>query len=195
MRPVRRRSAAPVLALGVCLALGAGARRAQAAAGEDEWQVSARLGVGDVDVDGRAPLGVLAGADLEYGFTDAWAARLSLGTGFHNVDADAKKMLPGGRVRASTALLGVTYTFDVLRLVPYIQTGIGVITFAGAVTNPGTQLDAELGLGADYLLTRRWALGGVFQYQFTPGQLFGSAMQFGGTSFYFALAARLSWLF
>jgi hypothetical protein len=181
--------------LGTCHALGAGAGRAQAAAGEDEWQVSARLGVGDVDVDGRAPLGVLAGADLEYGFTDAWAARLSLGTGFHHVDADPKKMLPGGRVRASTALIGVTYTFDVLRLVPFIQTGIGLITFAGAVTNPGTQLDAELGLGADYLLTRRWALGGVFQYQFTPGQLFGSAMEFGGTSFYFALAARLSWLF
>lgn len=195
VRPVRRRSAAPLLALGTCLALGAVTGRAQAAAGEDEWQVSARLGLGDVDVDGRAPLGVLAGADFEYGFTDAWAARLSLGTGFHNVDADPKKTLPGGRVRASTALIGVTYTFDVLRLVPFIQTGIGVITFAGAVTNPGTQLDAEVGLGADYLLTRRWALGGVFQYQFTPGQLFGSAMEFGGTSFYFALSARLSWLF
>ena len=129
----------------------------------------------------------MGGADL--GTTDAWAAHLSLGTGFHGVDADMKKMLPGGRVRASTALVGVTYTFDVLRLVPYIQTGIGVINFSGAVTNPGLRLDAELGIGADYLLTRRWALGAVLQYQFTPGQLFGSAMEFGGTSFYFALAA------
>ena len=69
------------------------------------------------------------------------------------------------------------------------------INFSGAVTNPGLKLDAELGAGADYLLTRRWALGAVLQYQFTPAQLFGSAMEFGGTSFYFALAARLSWLF
>jgi len=192
---VRRRTVALVLGFATCLVLAGPARPAHAAAGEDEWQVSARLGVGDVDVDGRAPLGVLAGADLEYGFTDAWAARLSLGTGFHHVDADMKNMLPGGRVRASTALIGITYTFDVLRLVPYIQTGLGVINFSGAVTNPGLKLDAELGAGADYLLTRRWALGAVLQYQFTPAQLFGSAMEFGGTSFYFALAARISWLF
>jgi hypothetical protein len=193
--PVRRRPAAPLVALATCLALAGLAGSARAAAGEDEWQVSARLGLGDVDIDGRAPFGVLAGADLEYGFTDAWAARLSLGTGFHNVNADMKNRLPGGRVRATTALVGVTYTFDVLRLVPYIQTGIGVINFGGAVTRPGTQLDAELGLGADYLITRRWALGSVLQYQFTPANLFGSAMEFGGTSFYFALAARVSWLF
>ncbi len=77
--------------------------------------------------------------------------------------------LPGGTVRTTSALLGVTYTFDVLRLVPYIQTGVGVINFGGAVVNSGTAFDAELGLGADYLLTRRWAVGGVLQYQFTPG--------------------------
>ena len=191
-----RRRAVWLLRFGVGLvALAAPAAPARATAGEGEWQLSARLGVGDVDIDGRAPFGLLAGGDLEYGLTDAWALRLSLGTGFHPVDPDTKKMLPGGRARASTALLGVTYTFDVLRLVPYLQTGVGVIDFEGAVTAPGLHLDAELGLGADYFLTRRWALGGVLQYQFTPGQLFGSAMEFGGTSFYFALEARLSWLF
>jgi hypothetical protein len=168
---------------------------ASAAAGENEWQLSARLGAGDVHVDGRTPFGLLAGADLEYGLTDAWALRLALGTGYHPVDADPKMSLPGGTVHTTSALLGVTYTFDVLRLVPYVQTSIGVINIAGAVVTPGTTLDAELGLGADYLLTRRWAVGGVLQYQFTPAQLFGSAMSFGGTSFYFALAARVSWLF
>jgi hypothetical protein len=168
---------------------------AHAAAGEDEWQLSARFGLGDVDLDGRAPVGVITGVDLEYGLTDAWAARLSVGGGFHPVDANVMSHLPGGTARTTTALVGVTYTFDVLRLVPYVQTGIGVINFAGAVVSPGTALDAELGLGADYLLTRRWALGGVLQYQFTPAQLFGSPMDFGGTSFYFALSARLSWLF
>jgi hypothetical protein len=45
------------------------------------------------------------------------------------------------------------------------------------------------------LLTRRWAVGGVLQYQFTPAQLFGSPMDFGGTSFYFSASARVSWLF
>ena len=175
--------------------LAAGAAAAEAAPGEDEWQLSARLGLGDLDIDGRKPLGALGGADLEYGFTDAWAARLSLGSGFHPVDSDMKNHLPGGTVRTTFALVGVTYTFDVLRLVPFLQTGIGVINIGGATVKPGTAFDAELGLGADYLLTKRWAVGGVLQYQFTPAQLFGSPMDFGGTSFYFALAARISWLF
>jgi len=181
--------------IGVWLALGAWAAPAHAAPGEDEWQVSARLGLGDVDVDGRAPLGAIGGAELEYGFSDAWAARLLAGSGFHPVDVDLKNHLPGGTARTTFALVGVTYTFDVLRLVPYIQTGLGVINFGGAVVKPGTAFDAELGLGADYLVTRRWAVGGVLQYQFTPAQLFGSPMDFGGTSFYFALSARISWLF
>ena len=188
--------AVPLLsAVGAVLALATGAPRARAAAGEDEWQVSARLGLGDVDLGGHAPLGGVAGVDLEYGLSDAWAVRGALGTGLHPVDARPKDQVPGGTARTTTALIGVTYTFDVLRLVPYVQTGVGVINFAGAVKSPGTALDAELGLGADYLLTRRWALGGVLQYQFTPAQLFGSPMDFGGTSFYFALAARISWLF
>jgi hypothetical protein len=200
--PVPRGRAACLIGFGFGLGLGlalvlatAFPAPARAAAGEDEWQLSARLGVGDVHVDGRTPFGILAGADVEYGLTDAWALRLALGTGYHSVDADTEKHLPGGRVHTTTALAGVTYTFDVLRLVPFVHTGIGVINFAGAVTRPGTMLDAELGLGADYLLTRRCAVGGVLQYQFTPGQLFGSAMSFGGTNFYFALAARVSWLF
>jgi hypothetical protein len=185
------------LAIAMCAALAGSmwTASAHAAAGEDEWQLSARLGLGDVHVDGRSPLGALAGADLEYGFSDAWAARLSVGSGFHPVDADVKNHLPGGTARTTFALVGVTYTFDVLRLVPYIQTGIGVINFGGAVAKPGTAFDAELGLGADYLVTRRWAVGGVLQYQFTPAQLFGSPMDFGGTSFYFSASARISWLF
>ncbi len=44
-------------------------------------------------------------------------------------------------------------------------------------------------------MTHRWSVGGVLQYQVTPAQLFGSPMDFGGTSFYFALSARISRLF
>jgi hypothetical protein len=182
--------------IGVWLALAAmTATAARAAAGEDEWQLSARLGLASVDVDGRSPLGELVGADLEYGITDAWALRLTVGSGFHSVDAVPKSALPGGTVRTNMALAGVTYAVDVLRLVPYIETGIGVISFGGAVQTPGTTLDAELGIGVDYLVTRHWALGGLLHYQFTPAQLFGSPMDFGGTSFYFGASMRVSWLF
>jgi opacity protein-like surface antigen len=185
----------------VAVAWLAAARGASAAAGEEEWQVSVRAGVGALDVDGRSPFGGAFGVDVEYGFTDAWAARLSATVGFNPVDAQKMDMeknipaLPGGTVRTTAAVVGVTYTFDVLRLVPYIETGIGVLNFAGAVTKPTTTLSAELGLGADYLVTKRWAVGGILQYQFTPIELFGSAMDFGGTSYDFVLSVRLSRLF
>jgi hypothetical protein len=179
----------------LALAALAAAGDAWAAAGEDEWQGSLRLGLGAINVDGRSPFGAIVGGDVEYGFTDAWAAHLSATIGFHPVDANTKQMLPGGTLRATTALLGVTYTFDVLRLVPYIETGLGLMNLSGAVVRPGTTLSAELGVGADYLLTKRWVLGGILQYQFTPLELIGSASDFGGTSYYFALCARLSRLF
>jgi len=194
VRPVRTLAARALGAVLVLTALAA-AGDAAAAAGEDEWQASLRLGLGTIHVDGRSPFGAIVGGDVEYGITDAWAAHLSATIGFHPVDADSKQMTPGGTLRATTAILGVTYTFDVLRLVPYIETGVGMMNLGGAVVHPGTSLSAELGLGADYLLTKRWVLGGILQYQFTPIELFGSAMDFGGTSYYFALCARLSRLF
>jgi len=190
-----RTFAARTLGAVLSLAALAAAGEASAAAGEDEWQASLRLGAGTINVDGRSPFGAVVGGDVEYGFTDAWAVHLSATVGFHPVDADTKAMLPGGTLRTTTALLGVTYTFDVLRLVPYIETGIGILNLSGAVMRPGTAFSAELGLGADYLLTKRWVVGGILQYQFTPADLFGSATDFGGTSYYFALCARVSRLF
>jgi hypothetical protein len=186
------------LTLFAALAVGALAARpgqAAAAAGQDEWQLSMRAGLGDVDIDSRAPLGLVGGVDIEYGLNDAWAARFSASGGVHPVDARAGDAAPGGLVRTSILLLGMTYTFDVMRLVPYAEAGLGIINFGGAVVSPGSAFSAEMGLGADYLITKRWALGGVGQYLFTPASLFGNAMQLGGTSFYFALAARLSRIF
>src|SRR4051794_27255254 len=79
----RRPAAAPI-----ATAMGpTGARRAAASAGEQEWQVSIRAGIGTVDADGRSPFGGAAGIDVEYGITDAWAAHLSATAGFHPVDA------------------------------------------------------------------------------------------------------------
>jgi hypothetical protein len=165
------------------------------AAGEGEWQLSARLGGGTVSIDGRSPWGPEAAFDLEYGITDAWAARVSVGGSLHPVDADMKAHLPGGNVNATTALAGVTYTFDVLRLIPYGEVSVGLVRFGGAVTNPHTTLGSELGLGADYLLSRRWAVGLSFQYLFAPADLLNNAMQLGGSPFAFSGTLRGSWLF
>ncbi len=165
------------------------------AAGEEEWQLSARLGAADFAVDGRTPWGGMGGLDLQYGFTDAVAARVSTTVSYHPVDAQPDIALPGGTVRGMSTLVGITYTFDVLRLVPYADLGVGFINVAGAVTTSGSALATELGVGADYLLTTRWAVGGALKYQFTPFELINFPGTFGGTPFLFSVAVRLSRIF
>jgi hypothetical protein len=171
------------------------AARPARAVGEDEWQLAGRLGVGDLHIDNRSPVGATAVVELEYGLTDAWAARVMLGTGFHPVDKRMSDNAPEGTVRATAALIGLTYTFDVLRMVPYAQMAVGLVNFAGAVFVPRSSMAAELGLGADYWLTKRWGVGGTLQYLFTPIDLFDNLSELGKSPFSFALAFRGSWLF
>src|SRR5262245_61223217 len=90
----------------VTLALLAGAGVARAA-GEAEWQLSARAGAAKVSlgsIDPRAPWGWGGALDLEYGVTDAWAARVSVATSVHPVDANMAARLEAGDVTASSAL-------------------------------------------------------------------------------------------
>jgi hypothetical protein len=133
--------------------------------------------------------------DVEYGITDAWAGRLSIGSSLHPVDANMKAGLSGGRVLTTAALLGATYTFDVLRLVPYAEGGIGLVRFGGAVVEPRLALAAELGVGADYLLAPRWAVGASFQYLFVPADLFSDVMNLGNSPFAFSASLRASRIF
>ena len=177
------------------MATAVAAGRPARAAGEGEWQLSARLGGGTVSIDNRSPWGPVGGVDLEYGLTDAWAARLSVGASLNPVDADMRARLPGGKVSSTTALAGITYTFDVLRLVPYGELSLGFVRFGGAVTQPHSTLASELGLGADYLLNRRWAVGISFQYLLAPTDLINNAMQLGGSPFAFSGTMRGSWMF
>jgi len=190
-RAVRLGTAAVVVAMATALA---GERPARAA-GESEWQLSARLGGGTVSIDNRSPWGATGAVDLEYGITDAWAARASVGFSLNPVDANPKANLPGGKVNTTTALLGLTYTFDVLRLVPYGEVSFGFVRFGGAVSKPHSTFASELGLGADYLVTRRWALGVSFQYLFAPADLISNAMELGNSPFAFSGTLRGSWLF
>lgn len=187
-----------VLALPVFVGCFLGSERSACATGEAEWQLSARLGAANVQlgsIDPRAPWGFGMALDLEYGITDAWAARVSTGTSIHPVDADMRFGLQAGEVTATTALAGVTYTFDVLRLVPYGELAIGLVRFGGAVASPHTTLASELGVGADYLLTRRWSLGGSFQYLFSPSDLLSNAMNLGSAPYMFSATFRASRVF
>lgn len=181
-------AAAVLVALLAALLASATAR----AAGAEEWQVSARLGLGDLHIDNRSPIGFGGALELEYGLTDAWAVRLLAAESANPVDARMMDKAPGGWARATSLLGGVTYTVDVLRMVPYAQLGLGFVRFDGAVKLPRTELAGELGLGADYWLTPRWAMGFVLQYLFAPIDLFEHLGQLGQSPFAFSLAIRVS---
>ena len=90
-----------------------------------------------------------------------------------------KDVSPAGSLRATSGLVGAAYSFDVLRMVPYVEAGVGLVYWSGVGIADHAALAMELGVGADYLLTPRWALGGSAQYLFAPAELIQNAMQFG----------------
>ena len=187
-----RTAATVLLALAVSLALA----RPAAATGEREWQVSLRAGAGTVNVDNRKPWGLAGGLDIEYGLTDAWAVRASFEGSTHDVSKESDgDMRPEGSVRATAALLGLTYTVDVLRLVPYGTLQAGICNLGGAVTVPQTLLAMQLGVGADYFVSRRFLAGLSFHYLFEPADLLGDPLNLGTNPFSFSATARASYLF
>ena len=167
-------------------------------AGEGEWQLALRAGPGTVNVDDRKPWGLATALDLDYGLNDAWAVRATIASSIHPVDAMTSQdgtMRPGGSVRTAAALAGLTYTIDVLRLIPYANLELGVVRFGGAVTKAQTVFAAELGIGADYFLSRRWTTGVSFQYLFAPADLISDPLNLGSSPFAFSATVRVSRLF
>lgn len=180
----------------LALAVSAAVARTAAAAGEKEWQVALRLGAGTVSVDDRKPWGIAAGLDIEYGLTDAWAVRLSFEGSRHSVSKSSEMdMRPEGTIQTDAALIGITYTFDVLRLVPYADLQAGIAQVRGAVVTPQSLLAMELGVGADYFVSRRVTAGISFHYLFEPADLLSDPLNLGTNPFSFTATARASYLF
>jgi hypothetical protein len=190
-----RRARGPIAFLALAVALSLSLTAAPAwAAGEDELQVSARLGGANANGDPLASWGPAAAVDVEYGLNDAWSARASVSLLRHPIAA-VKNVSPGGSVQATAALVGATYTFDVLRLVPYVEAGVGFVHWSGAGDPSRTSLAMETGLGGDYLLTPRWSCGASAQYLFSPSDLVNNARSFGGPALAFSLTLRVSRVF
>jgi hypothetical protein len=164
------------------------------AAGANELQVALRAGIGVVN-EGNRPWGPVGGLDVEYGLTDAWAIRGSLEGSTHSVSADKASGIAAGAEHTDAALVGITYTVDVLRLVPYAELQFGVAQISGPLAPPITMLASELGLGGDYYATRQLRVGLSFQYLYRPQDLFQNPEGLGNAPFMFSMTARLSWIF
>jgi hypothetical protein len=164
------------------------------AAGADEWQLSLRAGIGVVN-EGDDPWGVAGGVDVEYGLTDAWALRGSLEGSTKSLSANKQAGTAAGSERTDAALVGITYTIDVLRLVPYADLLFGVAQISGPLAPPVTMLASELGIGGDYYVTRRVRAGLSFQYLYRPQDLLQNPQGLGNSPFTFSVTARCGWVF
>ena len=83
-------------------------------------------------------------------------------------------MDPGGQLVTWQASAGVVYALDVVRIVPFFEANLGVLglyrrtdpspTDKMGKVEHSINVGAALGLGADYLVTRRWAVGIAIRY-------------------------------
>jgi hypothetical protein len=164
------------------------------AAGANELQVALRAGIGVVN-EGNRPWGPAGGLDVEYGLTDAWAVRGSLEGSTHSVSANPAQGIKSGAEHTDAALVGIAYTVDVLRFVPYAELQLGVAQISGPLAPPITMFASELGFGGDYYATRQLRVGLSFQYLYRPQDLFQNPEGLGNAPFMFSMTARLSWIF
>ena len=146
---------APVLAL----ALLAGSQ--QARAGEQEWTVEGAAEAAMLRAWGATWWGPGAAIRAAYGLSDSWTLRA--GVGYEALFA------PDGPVRPLHVIganLDILWTFDVLRVVPYLFLGVGAAGLGGQEVDWRAELELSAGVGAWYLLSRTWRVGGELRYGF-----------------------------
>jgi hypothetical protein len=164
------------------------------AADDDDWQVAARAGIASVVVEGRDPLGLRVGVDGQYGLSDAWAIRLTASGSRHSVSQNVAAREPGGTIWAYSGFAGLSYTMDVLRLLPSFEVGVGMLGFGGAVARPHRAIGMQAAVAADYLLGPRWSVGGIAEYVYAPFDLISNALSGNAVPRAFALSARVCWI-
>lgn len=140
-----------------------------AAAEQRELAMGVQPVYGLTYIDERSPSGGGGIAHLSYGITDAVGVQVQGGATAHPLAAlmDDTHMLPAGTLVTWQASAGIFYALDVVRVVPFFEASLGALgTFIR--TSEGVEhtinAAAALGLGADYLISRRWAVGVAVRY-------------------------------
>jgi hypothetical protein len=136
-------------------------------AGQGETSLSGGLGMASLFQD-RASIGAQAEFRLVRGLSDCWAARLGLAVGW----LAATGNVPTTHV--ATQIMGVTWSADIANLVPFADFGVTVSDIRGGGRGPSQRLGPQVGLGADYLLSRHYVLSAVARLDYFGLRLAGS---------------------
>lgn len=156
LRGVRSRVAIP---LSILAALGPLLVSAEAEAFEKQWHAGADLGMAAVSYNGSIFGGYGAGAHATYGLTDTFNAMLELSGSTHPVYIGYPSLT------VASGAVGVGYTLDVMRWVPYAGLLVGGYHFRGAnLLEPQWKLGFQFALGLDYAISRSWAVGLQVRY-------------------------------
>lgn len=123
-------------------------------------------------MDDRSPSGGGGTLGIGYGITDAVGVQLHGGATVHPLAGgpdpqDKTKMRPDATLLTWHASAGITYALDIVRIVPFFEASVGVlgtVTLSPQGAQQTVNAGISLGLGADYLLTRRWAVGVALRY-------------------------------
>lgn len=138
---------------------------------EQQVHVGAGGGLSILKVDDKstASVGAGAGIDFKYGLSDAFNLHVELS---HSVVALEERLdaptTPHTRPAAvSTLGAGVAYVLDIVRIVPYGGLLAGAAMLQGGTLDKALFLpDAQLALGADYYLSRNFAVGLAYRQHF-----------------------------
>ena len=159
-RAVRLASALAV----VCLLAG------PARAEFKEWKIAVTPAYAIGYVDSRTANGGGAGVEVGFGISESLSLHASGFLSWHALGSS--KTQQAGTMSAYASMLGLTYTLDVIRLVPYFELELGVVGVRGTagfgddkhVVKSADELALGVGFGLDYLITRHVAVGAVVRY-------------------------------
>jgi hypothetical protein len=90
--------------------------------------------------------------DYRRAINDTMWFRASLGGGLYATDA-------GELGHSAMAVVGITYAVDILRYVPYVDGGVGLMLVGGGEIDGSVKAIVELGGGLDVIESPRWSWG------------------------------------
>jgi hypothetical protein len=100
-----------------------------------------------------------AGVEATLGFSDAWAGRMAVSNSWQPEPTSSSP-------RHMTALsLGTVFSFDVVRWVPFLDLGFSLADLRGDGAS-SQRLGPQVGLGVEYLFSRRWTLAALASFDY-----------------------------
>jgi hypothetical protein len=136
------------------------------ATGPGEKQVSASVGFALAGGGDNASPGMQVGVEATLGVTDAWAGRAAVSSSWQADPAS------GGPGHVTAVSLGATFSLDVVRWVPFGDVGFSLADLRGDGAS-SQRLGPQIGLGVEYLLSRRWTLAALARFDYFALRLRG----------------------